>query len=965
MRLQPQLYVDTSGNPLGEPIFERVEFFDFESIELTSTIQDFRDISKVFTDYSRTFNVPASSVNNRIFKHYYNSSIVNGFDARIKQRAEIHINGIFWKTGYIRLTKSLITNGKAKSYSVTFFGSLTNLGNVIGSAELSDLSSLNKYNHEYDQLTVYDGFTQGLQLDGDTMNNGNDRDIIYPAISATDKWYYESGNVSGPVEYNQGYSVNLYDEDEDGTYGINYLSLKPAIKVRHIIDAIQEKYSSITFSNEFFGSEELDDLYMLLHNNKGVLAPASNSTDDVTLTYRVGTNSSNSDFILSNVANNSDVRPVVTYWEVPSDGPDQRRVFQYHLIIDITSATKSGGGNNPRYNVSVFSDGIPIDRFINLEGENNQVTAVLCSENEKVWDNLSVSISSKESELSSFEMSLELKFLRYKLPYDGFDNTCDVSNFDTSGGDSPVTESSFYDTAISGTQSMVKTIEITNNMPKMKILDFLTGIFKMFNLTAKPNNEGVLEVKTLNKFYSEGNTIDITNKVNTEEIGVNRMDLFKNIEFEFSDPKTFGILNNNEVSNTDYGNLEYQATADGTNSSLVFDGKDYKVKLPFEKLYYERLFDESDLNTRTEFGHGWLVDKDQNEILTKPILFYNVVQPVNDSLQNEAGGSSGIIGFRGVGTISQYNRPSNTNAKERYISNVWNTTQGTKSINFNTEFDEFTDTEVNLGLFRKYYQNYISNIFNKGTRVFDLEMKADLAFLLKYNINDTLTIKGEEFLINNIRTNLSTGLTKLELVLKFFIEDEDSLVGDTLTVPTGLSQFASTENLIRFNWNANPIGELVAGYKIYVDGSLVDETVGVGTNYSLSGLTINTSYDIQVSAYNAQGLESGLTAVVAMNTGVADTLPPTEPSNLRVIEQTTLYVKIEWNASTDNTGVTGYDVYIDNGTTVTTQTSTSTIHTITGLATGSRYNVFVRAYDAAGNYSTQSNTILVKLTDPT
>ena len=561
-------------------------------------------------------------------------------------------------------------------------------------------------------------------------------------------------------------------------------------------------------------------------------------------------------------------------------------------------------------------------------------------------------------------MSLELKFLRYKLPYDGFDNTCDVQNFIDTGG-TPVTESSFYDTAISGAQSMVKTIEITNNMPKMKILDFLTGIFKMFNLTAKPNNEGVLEVKTLNKFYSEGNTIDITNKVNTEEIGVNRMDLFKNIEFEFSDPKTFGILNNNEVSNTDYGNLEYQATADGTNSSLVFDGKDYKVKLPFEKLYYERLFDESDLNTRTEFGHGWLVDKDQNEILTKPVLFYNVVQPVNDSLQNEAGGSSGIIGFRGVGTISQYNRPSNTNAKERYISNVWNTTQGTKSINFNTEFDEFTDTEVNLGLFRKYYQNYISNIFNKGTRVFDLEMKADLAFLLKYNINDTLTIKGEEFLINNIRTNLSTGLTKLELVLKFFIEDEDSLVGDTLTVPTGLSQFASTENLIRFNWNANPIGELVAGYKIYVDGSLVDETVGVGTNYSLSGLTINTSYDIQVSAYNAQGLESGLTAVVAMNTGVADTLPPTEPSNLRVIEQTTLYVKIEWNASTDNTGVTGYDVYIDNGTTVTTQTSTSTIHTITGLATGSRYNVFVRAYDAAGNYSTQSNTILVKLTDPT
>ena len=107
-------------------------------------------------------------------------------------------------------------------------------------------------------------------------------------------------------------------------------------------------------------------------------------------------------------------------------------------------------------------------------------------------------------------------------------NICDVSNFTATGG-VPVEESSLYDTAISGTQSMVKTIEITNNIPKMKILDFLQGIFKMFNLTAKPNSEGILEVKTLNKFYDEGNTIGITSKVNTEEISVNRMDLFKNI----------------------------------------------------------------------------------------------------------------------------------------------------------------------------------------------------------------------------------------------------------------------------------------------------------------------------------------------------------------------------------------------------------------------------------------------------
>jgi len=962
MRLQPQLYIDTSGNPLGEPTFERVEFFDFESIEITSTVQDFRDIGKVFTDYSKTFNVPASSNNNKIFKHYYNASIVDGFDARIKQKAEIHINGIFWKTGYVRLTKSLISSGKAKSYSVTFFGSLTNLSNVIGNAELSDLSSLNKYNHEYDMDNVYDGFTQGLQLDGDTMNNGDDRDIIYPAISANDKWYYESGVSVGPVEYNQGYSVNLYDEDEDGTYGINWLSLKPAIKVRHIINAIQDKYSSITFSDDFFGDSELDDLYMLLHNNKGALAPASNSNDDVSVTYRIGTNSYNSDFVI--VTGNTDVRPMRTYWEVPRDGTDQRRVFQYQVIIDISNTVKSGGGSDPIYTVDVLDGTDTIDRFTNIKGDQT-VTAVLCSENVREWSDVNIMISSRESQLATYEMSLELKFLRYKLPYDGFDNTCDVQNFINTGG-TPVTESSLYDTAVSGTQTLVQEIEITRNIPKMKILDFLKGIFKMFNLTALPNEEGVLVIKPLNTFYNEGSTIDITNKVNTEEINVNRMDIYKNIEFKFSDPKTFGIINNNEVSNTDYGNLEYQASADGTDSSLVFDGKDYKIKLPFEKLYYERLFDESDLNSRTEFGHGWLADKDQNEILTKPILFYNIVQPVNDSLQNEAGGSSGLIGFRDVGIISQYNRPSNTNAKERYISNVWNTTEGTKSVNFNTEYDEFTFTEVNRSLFRKYYQNYISNIFNKGTRVFDLEMKADLVFLLKYKINDTLTIKGEEFLINNIKTNLTTGLTNLELVLKFFIEDIDALIGVTLTAPTGVAQRRFTDNTIGFNWNANPIDELVAGYNIYVDGSLVGTSVGVGTSWTLYDLTINTSYDVQVSAYNAAGTEGPLSSpVVAMNTGVADTEPPTTPTNLRVSEQQFLYIDVEWDASTDNVGVTGYKVYINNGATISVEDSTNTTHRITGLLPGEKRSVFVRAYDAAGNYSGQSNSISVTLRETT
>ena len=72
--LQLQLYIEG----------EQIELYDDESITLTQSIQDVRDIKKIFYDYSRTFSVPASKNNNKIFKHFYNY-FIDGFDARKKR----------------------------------------------------------------------------------------------------------------------------------------------------------------------------------------------------------------------------------------------------------------------------------------------------------------------------------------------------------------------------------------------------------------------------------------------------------------------------------------------------------------------------------------------------------------------------------------------------------------------------------------------------------------------------------------------------------------------------------------------------------------------------------------------------------------------------------------------------------------------------------------------------------------
>ena len=97
------------------------------------------------------------------------------------------------------------------------------------------------------------------------------------------------------------------------------------------------------------------------------------------------------------------------------------------------------------------------------------------------------------------------------------------------------------------------------------------------------------------------------------------------------------------------------------------------------------------------------------------------------------------------------------------------------------------------------------------------------------------------------------------------------------------------------------------------------------------------------------------TVVISAGSGV-DTQAPTAPSNLTASNVTQTTVDLSWTASTDNVGVTGYDVY-QNNSLVKTVTTTST--QITGLSPATTYSFYVKAKDAAGNVSAASNTVTV------
>lgn len=899
MNLNVELYIDTSGSPINTPTYERIELFDFESIELTSSLQDVRDITKVFTDFSQEFTAPASKTNNSIFKHYYNINIEGGFDARVRQRAYIALNGITFRNGFIRLTEGSFTNERISSYKLTFFGSMVELGDIIGDDELSSLQELSNYNHDYNQGVVYNGLTIGLGLVGDAMVTSENRDVIYPAISASDRWFYDSSAESSPTTYNQGQSVNLYNTGTLGVYGIDYTQLKPAIKVKHIISAIEEKYSSIDFSNDFFGNSEFDQLYLLLHNNKGVLKGTG-----TTKSYRVGTYLNDSDFLFNT---GTDIRPLQT----STDTRYEESTFQT-LTFSVTPVSPT----DYNYKVELLSDGVSIQTW----GDNTTAGTFiheLRSDDNKVWDNLSYKIISDT--LLTFNTSLSIK--------------------QTVEQNAVVTDTTGTYVVNPTLQSMAEGVTISDIIPKMKIVDFLRGIYSAFNLTSYVNDSGVIVVKPLDDYLREGNEIDITSKIHTDSYQIKRMNLFSKIDFKFSEPKTFGVINQNEETNDDFGNLEYELT----NSNLIFDGNKYNVKLPFEKLFFDRLSDEDNLDDLTDFGSGWLVDKDENEVVTAPALFFNRVQDVNTSNYD--------IGFVGQANISRYNRPSNSSIG------------GITTLNFNEEVDEYSGNTLTSSLFNNYYTNYISNVFDKSTRILSIKAKLDLGTLITYNINDVFIVKDIPYIINNIRTNLTTGETDLELISNFAnpeITNVDT-IAPVAPTPLGLVLDNDTSSSLQFSWNAFTDNYAVVGYELYLNGVAQTPLLGNVTQGTITGLNPGFTYNIQVKAFDAAGNYSTLSSAVAMSTyGSADTTAPTTPTGLTLATATENSLYFVWTASTDNVAVTGYKIYV--GGVLNTTLGVVTEYTLSSLAVSTSYDIQVSAIDAAANESTKTSIVAMETT---
>ncbi|MGC9375277.1 MAG: GEVED domain-containing protein [Bacteroidales bacterium] len=141
--------------------------------------------------------------------------------------------------------------------------------------------------------------------------------------------------------------------------------------------------------------------------------------------------------------------------------------------------------------------------------------------------------------------------------------------------------------------------------------------------------------------------------------------------------------------------------------------------------------------------------------------------------------------------------------------------------------------------------------------------------------------------------------------------------------------------------------------KTTVSGTL---SIPVGTAEITTRMRVSMKYNGAQTACEtfSYGEVEDYTAVITSSG--EDTQAPTAPTNLSASNISENSFTLSWNASTDNVGVTGYDVY-QNGSFLNSVTGTSA--NISGLSAGTTYNYYVKAKDAAGNVSAASSTISV------
>jgi hypothetical protein len=540
----------------------KVDLFQDENISLTQSIQNVRDISKVFANFTQTFTIPASKVNNKVFKHYYNFSINNGFDARKKVDASIELNYLPFQKGKVQLIGVNLKNNEVFAYKIVFFGEIVDLKDILGEDKLSGLGWLSNFSRTYSPANVL----ADLQTDGVDVTVGGTTytdALVMPLITNTSQLFYDSVGV--PADYfNPDGTINplganIFVDTPAVDNGVYYEELKYGIRIYLIILAIEQSYAIEFDASSFFKdttTAQYYDLYMWLHREKGFAFKSTQVT--------------------------------AGYFNFPSDTSTMTRVFStpstlvvFNLVggesisysLNVTTAPAA------EFKVSLFRNGV-----LYAEQTFAGTTTGTILSGTMTNGNYTVTVTGTSGNVIALEWSIN---------------------------DSVLSETATFRETPPGDEFTLPSTNVFDaqlQIPEMRIIDFLISLFKMFNLTAYKLPSGKIMVETLDDYYANGTPRRIDEYIDITSSQIDAALPYQQVTFEYQGRGTKLAALYEQAENVGWGTETFEID----NEIL---GNPYKISVGFEHMQFERL-------PGTAVQTGYFIDDNNEPYIGMPLIFY-------------------------------------------------------------------------------------------------------------------------------------------------------------------------------------------------------------------------------------------------------------------------------------------------------------------------------------------------------
>ena len=696
----------------------RLDIFDDEEISINLSVQNVQDISKVFTDFTQGFTIPASPRNNEILQHYYNANIteslittevggspvwnsigitwnswnttwnsgstttstVNTFDGRFRQEARIEINSLPFRTGVIEVENVQLKGTEPYAYTLTFYGDVVTLTDLFGEDYLYDVD-FSEYNHSYTDTQVFN------RLTGD-----DDTGFFYPLCSPVKNWFYQSASGAGANNINN----IAHKTGGVGLRGIRYTELKPALKVTNILTAIGAKYG-ITFTGSFLSATPFVDLSLWLHRFEGYLFSGGND-----IAYQLIN-------MNRNTGSGSQFNLGTETWTVVDSK-------QYDLQVTMLNVSAA-------YELSVFRNGVLDFSVLVPAHAASSVTTNMAALSFAAGDTVQLFIRPQSNTSMTYQCT------------------------DYSGIDTDTASVSFsVDQTLGATYTFQ--VVVSDLMPEIKVKEFLAGILKMYNMVIVPTTSTTFLLQPLEDWYAAGADQNYQTYLDITEYTVDRPPLYREIEFKYQATEQILGFQYLQTNNVGFGDL---------NNTFTFDGEQFLIEVPFECPLFERLTDQHTggltnvlvyKSITSEVGE----DGTFNTYLGAPILFYGYFDNYNLTANPltfvNADGTHRIV------DIAWYANTSN-----RYSSAA-----ASNTITFGADIDPYHLQSVNQSLYNNEWNNYITDLYAKARRVYNVDAVLPIGKIITLNLQNAIIWNNTKYLINNVSLNMTTGKASFELL---------------------------------------------------------------------------------------------------------------------------------------------------------------------------------------------------------